>query len=221
MLSVRAGPLGVGLGVGLGGCWELRMRSRGLGAVLSARPGVPGQRRAAGVERLGLGAERDGVLFVPRRALRGAHPLIVLLHGAGGDWGNILGLLEARAEETGCAMLVPDSRDYTWDVIVGGFGADVRFLDRALEHTFSRCDVDAERVAIAGFSDGGSYALTMGLANGNLFRQIMAFSPGFQAAPTRDGLPRVFVSHGTDDRYCRSIGAAAGWFRSWRRRGTR
>jgi phospholipase/carboxylesterase len=175
------------------------MRDRGLGAALAARPGVPGQRRAAGVERL-QGGERDGVLFLPERAPGGVHPLIVLLHGAGGDWANIFSLLEARAEEAGCALLVPDSRDYTWDVIVSEFGPDVRFLDRALAHTFSRCHVDPAKIAVAGFSDGGSYALSLGLANGDLFRHVMAFSPGFQAAPVRDGLPRVFVSHGVEDR---------------------
>jgi phospholipase/carboxylesterase len=60
--------------------------------------------------------------------------------------------------------------------------------------------VDPERVAVGGFSDGASYALSIGLNNGGLFRHVLAFSPGF-AAPTRhEGRPRVFVSHGVDDR---------------------
>lgn len=176
------------------------VRRREMSAALTARPGAPGEGRAAGVERLGMGEGRDGVLFVPERAKGRPHPLIVLLHGAGGDWADIFSLLEARAEEMGCALLVPDSRDSTWDVIASEFGPDVRFLDRVLEHTFAVCAVDPERVAIAGFSDGGSYALTMGLANGDLFRHIMAFSPGFQAAPAMKGVPRVFVSHGVGDR---------------------
>lgn len=36
----------------------------------------------------------------------------------------------------------------------------------------------------AGFSDGASYALSLGLPNGNLFSHIVAFSPGFMRAPT-------------------------------------
>jgi phospholipase/carboxylesterase len=59
--------------------------------------------------------------------------------------------------------------------------------------------VDAGRVAVAGFSDGASYALGLGLANGRLFRQVVAFSPGFVPPGPRTGRPPVYVSHGTDD----------------------
>ena len=37
--------------------------------------------------------------------------------------------------------------------------ADVWFIDAALAWTFERCFVDAVRIALAGFSDGASYAL--------------------------------------------------------------
>ena len=44
-----------------------------------------------------------------------------------------------------------------------------------------------------------SYALTLGLANGDLFSRVVAFSPGFVADVVRRGSPRFFVSHGTRD----------------------
>jgi predicted esterase len=72
-------------------------------------------------------------------------------------------------------------------------------IDRALEQTFSRYAVDPGRVAIGGFSDGASYALSLGLTNGDLFTHVLAFSPGFMAPAARRGSPRVFVSHGTRD----------------------
>ena len=75
---------------------------------------------------------------------------------------------------------------------------DVAALDAALEHVFARFPV--ERVAFAGFSDGGSYALSLGLANGGLAAALLAFSPGFAAPPYQEGVPRVFVAHGTEDR---------------------
>jgi predicted esterase len=59
--------------------------------------------------------------------------------------------------------------------------------------------VDPERVAVAGFSDGASYALGLGLANGRLFRRVVAFSPGFVPPGPADGRPAVFVSHGDAD----------------------
>jgi phospholipase/carboxylesterase len=34
-------------------------------------------------------------------------------------------------------------------------------------------------VALGGFSDGASYALSLDLTNGDLFASLIAFSPGF------------------------------------------
>ena len=72
-------------------------------------------------------------------------------------------------------------------------------IDRALEHVFSRYAVDLERLAIGGFSDGASYALSLGITNGDLFTHAIAFSPGFMAPAGQSGSPRIFVSHGTRD----------------------
>jgi predicted esterase len=59
--------------------------------------------------------------------------------------------------------------------------------------------IDPARIAIAGFSDGASYALSLGLINGALFSHIIAFSPGF-ALPTRsEDAPSIFISHGRED----------------------
>ena len=93
----------------------------------------------------------------------------------------------------------PDSRLRTWDVILGGYGSDVTFLDRALAQTFKRCAVDPAHLAIEGFSDGASYALSLGLANGDLFTHIIAFSPGFMVPAGRNGMPHIYISHGRSD----------------------
>jgi predicted esterase len=54
---------------------------------------------------------------------------------------------------------------------------------------------------MGGFSDGATYALSLGLVNGDLFRALVAFSPGFVAEGEPFlGRPRVFVSHGTEDQ---------------------
>jgi phospholipase/carboxylesterase len=94
---------------------------------------------------------------------------------------------------------VPESRGPTWDVIMGDYGPDVAFVDAALDTTFADVPVDPARLAIGGFSDGASYALSLGLANGDLFRWILAFSPGFAAPPDTLGRPGIYVSHGTAD----------------------
>lgn len=153
-----------------------------------------------GLHPLGLAAGRDGLLQVPVGRCSGRPaPLVLMLHGAGGDARQGIGLLRARADAAGFVLVAPDSRDRTWDLVLGGYGADVAFLDEALRAVFDRCAVDAARVAVGGFSDGASYALSVGLANGDLFTHVIAFSPGFAAPSTQVGAPRVFVSHGVRD----------------------
>jgi phospholipase/carboxylesterase len=125
--------------------------------------------------------------------------LVVSLHGAGGDAVGGLAPLRGLADEFGLLLLAPESRGSTWDVLVDGFGPDVEHIDRALAQTFDRYVVDPARVMVAGFSDGASYALSLGITNGDLFHSVLAFSPGFSAATNRRGSPRLFVSHGTGD----------------------
>ncbi len=72
-------------------------------------------------------------------------------------------------------------------------------MDRALDLVFARYTVDPSRVAAEGFSDGASYALSLGLLNGDLFTHVIAFSPGFVTEGHRRGKPRLFVSHGVYD----------------------
>ena len=84
-------------------------------------------------------------------------------------------------------------------MILGGYGPDVGFVDRALAAAFARCAVDPARLAVGGFSDGASYALSIGITNGDLFPHVLAFSPGFAVPAGQHGRPRMFVSHGTRD----------------------
>jgi phospholipase/carboxylesterase len=150
---------------------------------------------------LGLGeGDRDGVIQMPSAPGDGKVPLLVFLHGATQSGAGMLRRIGPAADRAGVAVLAPDSRGTTWDAIRDGFGADVAFLNRALEHVFRRLAVDPARVALGGFSDGASYAISLGLANGDLFPRIAAFSPGFVISAEPHGKPRFFVSHGTSDQ---------------------
>ena len=171
---------------------------------LQSRPAAPVSATSpVGLRALGLAARRDGYLYVPATytAERPA-PLALLLHGAGEDARDGLALLRAQADAAELILLAPASRECTWDMISSRrFGPDVSDIDLALEQTFSSYAVDPGRVAVGGYSDGASYALSIGIANGDLFTHVLAFSPGFAAPPGRRGSPRVFVSHGTRDRW--------------------
>jgi hypothetical protein len=49
-----------------------------------------------------------------------------------------------------CLLLVPESRGSSWDMIRGGFGPDVKYIDAALQHVFGRFVIDPRRCGLAG-----------------------------------------------------------------------
>ena len=182
------------------GCLVSTKSSAASDGRLSARPatGIVTSLRSG---PLGLGSgDRDGVIQMPSAPPGGPMPLLVFLHGATQSGAGMLRRIGPAADRAGIAVLAPDSRGTTWDAIRDGFGDDVAFLNRALEHVFQRLAVDPARVALGGFSDGASYAISLGLANGDLFPRIAAFSPGFVISADAHGRPRFFVSHGTSDQ---------------------
>jgi phospholipase/carboxylesterase len=173
---------------------------------ISARTVAPTSSVAPGVTPLGLASAigRDGFIYAPASySPAKRHPLLVMLHGGGGrssselhtpGWFQIL-------DEFGALMLAPDSRSpFSWDLVdEGRYGPDVQFIDSALRRVFQRCNVDPARIALAGFSDGATEALGLGLMNGDLFRAVGGFSPGYFQAEYVQGHPSVFISHGMSD----------------------
>ena len=108
-------------------------------------------------------------------------------------------LVRTQAERRNYIVIAPKSRGMSWDAIHGAPGPDVETIDAALEYVFAYHDVNPEKIAIGGFSDGASYALTLGLANGDLFQDVLAFSPGFSVNGRSVGRPKVYISHGRRD----------------------
>jgi predicted esterase len=169
---------------------------------LTARPVEPAAvQREPGLHSLEIRRQRDSLLYVPKSAdVEGLAPLVVYLHGAGGSEQQGVKRLAGYADEFGFLLLSPASEGPTWDAIRGGYGPDVRMIDQALRRTFAARRVDGRRIAVAGFSDGASYALGLGLLNGDLFGAILAFSPCFAPGGGQwTGRPRIFVSHGRGD----------------------
>jgi predicted esterase len=148
-----------------------------------------------------LGSGRAGAFYVPQTlSTEKPNPLIVMLHGAGGSASDVLPMVKPFADRNSIIVLATDSRGATWDLIQRGFGPDVAFLDEALADLFRLCAVDPEHIAIAGFSDGASYALSLGLRNAGLFKHVLAFSPGFIVPSRSKDAPNIFISHGRQDQ---------------------
>ncbi len=168
--------------------------------LLRARPGKVSSIAPAGLQPLGLFDARDSYLYVPASyRFEQPAPLVLMLHGAGGHAHHGLAPLLELADAAGMILLAPASRGSTWDVILREYGPDVQVIERALTTVFERYAVDPAHVAVGGFSDGASYALSLGIINGDLFTHVLAFSPGFMAPAAQRGAPRVFISHGTHD----------------------
>ena len=167
---------------------------------LVARPAQPSGTPPVGLQPLGLDGDRDGFLYVPKGyQVNQPAPLVLMLHGAGGNASGGLTPFQHLADEKGLILLAVDSRHQTWDVIRGGYGPDIAFIDQALDQTLSRYAIDPTHIAVEGFSDGASYALSLGITNGDLFTHVIAFSPGFMAPREQRGKPHLFISHGKWD----------------------
>jgi phospholipase/carboxylesterase len=166
---------------------------------LTSRPGTPTEPVAPGLHALGLDRRRDGVLYLPPQYRKETPlPLVLLLHGAGGSGSRAVQRFKGYADELGMAFVAPDSRGVSWDR-EDRLTKDVAFIDAALAVAYRRINVNADRLRIGGFSDGGSYSLSVGLTNGDLFGRILALSPGFMDPARLRGKPEIYVTHGTRD----------------------
>ena len=171
---------------------------------LTARPNPappqPPAPRAGDFTPLGLDS-RDAILYAPRNfSAQTALPLLVTLHGSGGNGRDMAEALAGEADKRGLLVLAPSSRGGTWDVRHAPACDDTLFIDRALSRTFACATIDAKRIALMGLSDGAAFALSLGLANGNLFSDVQSFSASTFHVPSVVGKPRVFVSHGRRDQ---------------------
>jgi len=168
---------------------------------LAARPRPPADSIEPGTHRLSVGGVRETLLFVPTsyRATKPA-PFMLALHGATGDDNESLRRNRDAAERHDIIVLAPSSRGTSWDAIREGFGVDLAMIDRALGQSFARCNVDPARLAVSGFSDGATYAVSLALINGDLFTHCLAYSAGFVIPGPRRGKSKFFLSHGRQDR---------------------
>jgi predicted esterase len=182
------------------------------GPELAARPpaSAPANvEKRSGVLELAGGA----YAYLPKtRKLEGSS-VLVALHPIGMQAAQVLESFREPADRDGIVLLIPQSAKATWDMIedlksrLGAemnvqprYGKDLKAIDAALADLFTRVAVDPARIGIMGFSDGATYALSVGTANPELFRQVIAFSPGpaFLGKSATDQF--VFISHGESDK---------------------
>ena len=181
------------------------------GPLLSTKPPVTAP--AAPEKRNGVLELAGGAFaYLPKGMTGAPAPLLVAFYGAGGQASDVLASFRADADRDGFILLIPTTRGATWDMIedlqtrLGAemkvtprYGRDLKALDLALTDMFARVAIDPARVGVIGFSNGATYALSIGTANPQLFRTVIAFSPGPAFLGKSDPAQRIFISHGEQD----------------------
>jgi phospholipase/carboxylesterase len=192
------------------------------GPELSTRP--PTSQPAVAEKRSGVLTLAGGAFAYLPKGMTGAPvPLLVAFYGAGGQASDVLASFRADADRDGFVLLIPTTKGSTWDMIQNlqnrlgvemnvtpRYGKDLKALDEALADVFSKVAIDPARVGMIGFSNGATYAISVGTANPQLFHTVIAFSPGPAFIGKFDRTQRVFISHGEQDEvlpysYTRSL----------------
>ena len=99
----------------------------------------------------------------------GPRALVVVLHGAGGSSASALDAFRGGWDEPGLVLIAPAAKGQTWSILRSETDVDLESVNLALAAAYERCRIDRRRIAVGGFSDGATYALTLGVSNGDLF----------------------------------------------------
>lgn len=167
---------------------------------------------AANAQALSLehdGRVRHYLLHVPE-GVSGKAPLVLALHGRGGDgeqMARLTGLAEA-ADRFGFIAAFPSGLGGEWNYVAGVRGYeletdDVGFL-RALAHSLAEEQpVDPARIYVAGFSNGGFMAQLLACEAADVFAafaSVAAAGFGGQPGVCGEQLPTsLLLIHGTHD----------------------
>jgi predicted esterase len=168
---------------------------------LKSRPGgKPAQPLPPGKHVLPVGRAGNTLLYIPTDLDPATPtPMVLALHGANSVGPEMYEGLRRTAERRKFLLVTPTSVGMTWDIEHQGLGKDATVIDHTLTQAFQYSYTDPARIACLGMSDGASYALTIGLLNGDLFSDVIAFSAGMMKPARLVGRPRIYMSHGAHD----------------------
>jgi predicted esterase len=188
----------VGGSLVVGGCTEIGASIGTGNARLKARPAATTTTLPAGLMRDNHGA--DVVAYLPDSAkARAQVPVFIFLHGANRGVESFVEAFRPLCDTAGVMLLAPYAYGQTWDAIHGAFDVDVAALDAVLTWAFATVNVDPARLTLSGFSDGATYGLSLGRANGDLFTRLVGFSPGYLLNVEERSRPPIVISHGDQD----------------------
>lgn len=125
--------------------------------------------------------------------------LLMYFHSARADSGEGERLLAEHCAREGIVLVCPTAIGERWDLRPGQDEGDLAMVEAVLAEVAEGLPMLRGRLALGGFGDGASFALSVGLANGDLIRAVVAFAPGYLRAGDFVGAPAVLLAHGLED----------------------
>jgi len=101
-------------------------------------------------------------------------PLVVALHGGYSHGRDFLWTWLAHARSRGLVVLAPTAQAMTWSIT--DVEVDRRLLNHHLEEVCTRFSIDRSRMLLTGMSDGGTFALALGLSENSPYSAIAPVS---------------------------------------------
>ena len=137
------------------------------------------------------------------------YPLFTVLHGAGRQDEMLAKAYRNEPEKRQAFFLIPRSVAPTWDLIASEGREDLDFLEYAYDLIYRRFPIDPLQQVLVGYSDGASYAMSVGLCNSTSFAALIGWAAGFIVLdpPTAEQFevgipepkPRIYLEYGTHD----------------------
>ena len=130
-------------------------------------------------------------------------PLVMALHGGGGNGRGFLWSWLREARGRGAILVSPTATGATW--ALSGSDTDTPNLGRILDQVRAGWNIDPTRVLLTGMSDGGTFSYVSGLEAESPFTHLAPIAAAFHpmlarmADPDRlRGLP-IHITHGALD----------------------
>lgn len=160
------------------------------------------------------GVERTYLLYVPSKRPSGQWPLVVLMHGGGGNGRQAMSAYRMNevADRHGFLVAYPNGsgrreRLLTWNagnccghaMEVGV--DDVQFIRAMVEAIDRQFDLDRSRLFATGMSNGAMMAYRLGCEAADVFAAIAPVAGALNISCRPSDAVSVMIVHGTDDEH--------------------
>ncbi|GGZ39009.1 alpha/beta hydrolase family esterase [Asticcacaulis endophyticus] len=186
---------------------RMRLRDR-MAARAAEAPAIPGV-----VERsLTLDGARRSYLVLDASRPGMKAPVVVLLHGGGGNGGTMISRWQAKARAEGLILVAPNgigqkAKAGTWnaggccgEAMTSG-GNDVHFVATLIDQMSRAANVDANRIFVAGLSNGGMLTHRVAIAMPERLAGVAVVAGAmFGGEPAPRAPVPILIMHGVQDQ---------------------